>query len=114
MVCTLTGVKHLHHKAVEYDIGVYFEANGHGTVVFSDQAMNTFTKAAEDGRLSEEEKEAGKQLLALSRLINQTVGDSISDMLLVEIILMHRGVRLLIIIYIIGGLISYNLWFTVA
>ncbi len=30
--CTKTGVKHLHHAAQEYDIGVYFEANGHGTV----------------------------------------------------------------------------------
>ncbi|XP_027783872.2 phosphoacetylglucosamine mutase isoform X2 [Marmota flaviventris] len=29
--CTKTGVKHLHHKAQEFDIGVYFEANGHGT-----------------------------------------------------------------------------------
>lgn len=27
-----TGVKHLHHRAQSYDIGVYFEANGHGTV----------------------------------------------------------------------------------
>lgn len=32
--CTKTGVKHLHHKAQEFDIGVYFEANGHGTVSF--------------------------------------------------------------------------------
>lgn len=30
-----TGVKYLHHKAINYDIGVYFEANGHGTVIFS-------------------------------------------------------------------------------
>ncbi|XP_040284635.1 phosphoacetylglucosamine mutase isoform X3 [Bufo bufo] len=30
--CAKTGVKHLHHKAQEFDIGVYFEANGHGTV----------------------------------------------------------------------------------
>uniref|UniRef100_A0A8R1I5U3 Phosphoacetylglucosamine mutase AMG1 domain-containing protein n=2 Tax=Caenorhabditis japonica TaxID=281687 RepID=A0A8R1I5U3_CAEJA len=30
-----TGVKHLHHAAAEFDVGVYFEANGHGTVVFS-------------------------------------------------------------------------------
>lgn len=27
-----TGVKYLHHKAKEFDIGIYFEANGHGTV----------------------------------------------------------------------------------
>ena len=36
--CVPTGVKYLHHKALEYDIGVYFEANGHGTVVFSKEA----------------------------------------------------------------------------
>ena len=29
-----TGVKYLHHKALDYDVGVYFEANGHGTVLF--------------------------------------------------------------------------------
>ena len=32
VACAKTGVKHLHHKALEFDIGVYFEANGHGTV----------------------------------------------------------------------------------
>lgn len=34
VACVPTGVKHLHHKASEYDIGVYFEANGHGTITF--------------------------------------------------------------------------------
>ncbi|XP_062324191.1 phosphoacetylglucosamine mutase isoform X2 [Osmerus eperlanus] len=33
--CTKTGVKHLHHAAQEFHIGVYFEANGHGTVLWS-------------------------------------------------------------------------------
>ncbi len=32
---TPTGVKHLHHAAVQFDIGIYFEANGHGTALFS-------------------------------------------------------------------------------
>ena len=36
VVFTPTGVKHLHEKAAEYDIGIYFEANGHGTVLFSE------------------------------------------------------------------------------
>lgn len=36
MKCTKTGVKHLHHAAQEFDIGVYFEANGHGTVSRTD------------------------------------------------------------------------------
>jgi phosphoacetylglucosamine mutase len=38
VACEATGVKHLHHRAFEFDIGVYFEANGHGTVVFSNKA----------------------------------------------------------------------------
>lgn len=38
MAFSPTGVKHLHHKALEYDIGVYFEANGHGSVLFSETA----------------------------------------------------------------------------
>ena len=32
---TPTGVKHLHAAAEEFDVGIYFEANGHGTVLFS-------------------------------------------------------------------------------
>jgi hypothetical protein len=28
------GVKYLHHEAKAFDIGIYFEANGHGTVLF--------------------------------------------------------------------------------
>ena len=34
-----TGVKFLHHEAAKHDIGVYFEANGHGTVLFRDNAV---------------------------------------------------------------------------
>ena len=37
---TKTGVKYLHHAALDFDIGVYFEANGHGTVVFSTGFMD--------------------------------------------------------------------------
>lgn len=32
LACVRTGVKHLHRKALEFDIAVYFESNGHGTV----------------------------------------------------------------------------------
>lgn len=34
--CAATGVKNLHYEAVKYDIGVYFEQNGHGNVIFGD------------------------------------------------------------------------------
>ena len=30
-----TGVKHLHAAAAGFDAGIYFEANGHGSVLFS-------------------------------------------------------------------------------
>lgn len=43
--CTKTGVKHLHHTAKEFDIGVYFEANGHGTVSGSRIHVNRSHKA---------------------------------------------------------------------
>lgn len=46
VVCVPTGVKHLHKKAEDFDVGVYFEANGHGTVLFSDSAMEVINKRA--------------------------------------------------------------------
>ena len=42
----VVGVKHLHRRAASYDIGIYFEANGHGTVLFSDKASETINAAA--------------------------------------------------------------------
>ncbi|ORY08426.1 Phosphoacetylglucosamine mutase [Basidiobolus meristosporus CBS 931.73] len=85
--CVCTGVKHLHHEAEKYDVGVYFEANGHGTVVFSPQAMRTIHTT--EGR-TPAQAAAIEQLRALTEVINQAVGDAISDMLLVEAILTHR------------------------
>lgn len=32
VTCVPTGVKHLHHEALKAGVGIYFEANGHGTV----------------------------------------------------------------------------------
>lgn len=88
VVCTPTGVKHLHHVAQSYDIGVYFEANGHGTVLFSTAANLAIKKTTPQ---SPAQKDALDTLAALSELINQTVGDAISDMLMVEVILAHRN-----------------------
>jgi phosphoacetylglucosamine mutase len=44
--CVPTGVKHLHHAAEQFDIGVYFEANGHGTVLFSLGAVDKIFEAS--------------------------------------------------------------------
>lgn len=78
----------MHHAAQRYDIGVYFEANGHGTVLFSPQAIQTLHDAKPN---SPDSANAIKHLLAFSELINQAVGDAISDLLLVEAVLAHRG-----------------------
>lgn len=87
VVCTPTGVKHLHHAAETFDIGVYFEANGHGTVLFS-PAFVSRLKASQAS--TPVQQEAIADLLLFNDLINQTVGDAISDMLLVESILLRK------------------------
>lgn len=86
--CTPTGVKHLHHEAANFDIGVYFEANGHGTVIFSDYARKHI---ATHEPKSPAQQDALEILRALLQLINQAVGDALSDMLLVEVVLAHKG-----------------------
>lgn len=34
-----TGVKYLHGLAESFDIGIYFEANGHGTILFKPEFL---------------------------------------------------------------------------
>jgi phosphoacetylglucosamine mutase len=83
-----TGVKHLHHAAEHYDIGVYFEANGHGTVLFSDATQNLFLSYQPS---TPAQRTAVDHLVNLAQLINQAVGDALSDMLLVEVVLAHKN-----------------------
>ncbi|GAA5825888.1 hypothetical protein JCM11251_000040 [Rhodosporidiobolus azoricus] len=87
VTCVPTGVKHLHHAAESYDVGVYFEANGHGTVLFSPSTLSAIRTASPS---TPEQRAALANLTALTELINQTVGDALSDMLLVESVLLHR------------------------
>ncbi|KAL5724269.1 phosphoacetylglucosamine mutase [Ranunculus cassubicifolius] len=94
VVLTPTGVKYLHEKAAEYDIGIYFEANGHGTILFSEEFISWL-----EGRTNElgiaskgsEQHKAALRLLAISNLINQAVGDALSGILLVEAILQYKS-----------------------
>lgn len=118
----LSGVKHLHEAAHAFDVGIYFEANGHGTVLFKPSLLRRLEQvcASKHPRPSllgeaaalhasrtnspsclshpdqpsavafpqlEASQPAAKQLLALSRLINQAVGDALSCVLLVELAL---------------------------
>jgi phosphoacetylglucosamine mutase len=86
--CVPTGVKHLHHAAEHFNVGVYFEANGHGTVLFS---PSTISKLESYQPSTPNQDRAVKHLINLTSLINQTVGDALSDMLLVEVVLSHKS-----------------------
>lgn len=88
MKCVPTGVKHLHHDAEHYDIGVYFEANGHGTVLFSPSSQDILATYEPS---TPAQSTALTHLISLTQLINQTVGDALSDMLLVEVVLAHKS-----------------------
>jgi len=79
-----TGVKHVHTAAHDnFDIAVYFEANGHGTVLFGNAFYDAMTEAHKvvPGNV------ALRRLCLLPSLVNQAVGDALSDLLLVDAIL---------------------------
>jgi phosphoacetylglucosamine mutase len=79
-----TGVKHVHAAAHEhFDVGVYFEANGHGTVLFGDAYYRYLAMADAHARGNT----ALQRLQLLPALINQAVGDALCDLLLVDAIL---------------------------
>lgn len=85
-----TGVKFVHHEAQKYDLGIYFEANGHGTVLFSPRLLRYLNSLPRD-RMSEKAKAALVRVLAAAQLINQAVGDAISDALFIEAVLTLKG-----------------------
>ncbi|XAR54850.1 Phosphoacetylglucosamine mutase [Bertholletia excelsa] len=92
VVFTPTGVKYLHEKATDYDVGIYFVANGHGTILFSDGFLQWLHSRNNELALTSkgsEQQKAALRLLAVSNLINQAMGDALSGLLLVEAILRH-------------------------
>ena len=93
VACTPTGVKFLHARAAEHDVGVYFEANGHGTVLFSEKALGLIRAGVESETdpFSSQRARSLHVLHQLSRLLNQAVGDALSDLLAVQTALLYRG-----------------------
>lgn len=69
-----TGVKHLHHKALAYDIGIYFESNGHGTIICNKSRLDAW--AAEQGVAGES---SFASLVDYIALFNPAIGDAIAD-----------------------------------
>lgn len=64
-----TGVKFLHAAALNYDLSIYFEANGHGTALFSEKLLSTLCAVRSAG--AGEAAESARVLLACHQLINQ-------------------------------------------
>eukprot|EP00892_Ulva_mutabilis_P011143 jgi/Ulvmu1/8400/UM042_0107.1 len=92
----LTGVKHLHEAAKAFDVGIYFEANGHGSVLFSPRLLQLLQRLEADvcggggGGISAEQKRAVQSLRAFEQIVNPAVGDAWSNLLLVAAILKRR------------------------
>jgi phosphoacetylglucosamine mutase len=79
IICTLTGVKHLEREARRFDIGLYFEPNGHGTVLFKDSTWSV------------SESPLPLPLQCCARLANQAVGDGIANLLIIASLLQWKG-----------------------
>ena len=85
VVLAKTGVKHLHAAAESFDVGIYFEANGHGTALFSPAAVLALQKDAP--KAQSETGTALRRLRALAAVTNPAVGDAASGILAVEALL---------------------------
>jgi len=100
---TPTGVAHLHHQACKYDIGAYWEANGHGTVLFSEAYGAYLRRRENDLNINRNRSGSGsgsgsgtktktkinprtvlawRRLALLPIILSQCVGDALGDMLL--------------------------------
>eukprot|EP00827_Trimyema_finlayi_P007120 TRINITY_DN960_c0_g1_i1.p1 TRINITY_DN960_c0_g1~~TRINITY_DN960_c0_g1_i1.p1 ORF type:complete len:586 (-),score=213.57 TRINITY_DN960_c0_g1_i1:33-1790(-) len=101
-----SGVKNLHHVSLDFDIGVYFEANGHGTLIVNngkqeilEEFIETLKGIAKNIPAKNKEtfdhlfKEA-TILAKFFKLSNQVVGDAISDFLMIEAILNLRNMTM--------------------
>ena len=80
-----TGVKHLHAAAEQFDLGVYFEANGHGTALFGEAFSGALSAAGAGGDT------AAEALLQARTVLSQAVGDGLGGILAVECALAHLG-----------------------
>jgi phosphoacetylglucosamine mutase len=91
VIIAKTGVKHVHHAAHNFDIGVYFEANGHGTILFGSHFYNAVSNLQSQVKKDRAASIALRRLQLLPALVNQAVGDALSDLLLVDAILALQG-----------------------
>lgn len=73
----------MHFKAAKFDIGIYFEANGHGTI------LTDFSKVS--NYLQEHANPLGVELLEFLKLTNEAVGDALTDFMMLETVMRIKG-----------------------
>ena len=71
VVLTATGVKHLHKAAEAFDTGIYFEANGHGTVLFSQRLLQALRQELEASQMQQPCGFRAQRLLSVQGLVCQ-------------------------------------------
>lgn len=76
-----TGVKYLHAKAKEFEVCIYFEPNGHGTVYVKPEFLERIATSA-------------PYSATFISLANQTVGDAVTNLLLAEVAMYVLGWKL--------------------
>lgn len=95
----LTGVKYQEAvvRAPGLDVGIYWEPNGHGTVLFTDAFLDRLRGIADGGGDGDGDtadaagrRRAAAILLAMADLANQAVGDGIANLLLADALLAIR------------------------
>lgn len=112
--CTRIGPAESNPPPLNMDISIYFEANGHGSILFSDRAVLHFHAAKAQAQSEIDHVEppklpkgveslcarncpaghrlnAANNLLALRQLASQATGDGLCNFLIIEAILTRRG-----------------------
>jgi phosphoacetylglucosamine mutase len=77
-----TGVKFVHAKAKLNDIGIYFESNGHGTIIYKHKMLELLKKASASAK-TPEAKLIAEDFLNYLTGQNNVNGDAISNVLLI-------------------------------
>jgi len=84
LVLAKTGVKHLHHKARDFDIAIYFESNGHGTVFYNEKTIDKISVIKNLDDSNDNDKAILNLLVDFLKAFNPTVGDSLSVVICAE------------------------------
>uniref|UniRef100_A0AC35TNH1 Phosphoacetylglucosamine mutase n=1 Tax=Rhabditophanes sp. KR3021 TaxID=114890 RepID=A0AC35TNH1_9BILA len=89
-----TGIRHLQDESKTAHVGIFFEANGHGSVYFSYEIMDLITKKYTHAMKAENRNLKSSQIIHLynfMKMVNPVIGCAFSDMVCVEYCLQYFG-----------------------